>query len=280
MKRHLFHAALALNLKIKNNELRLFKTCPMRYHEAMRKRSFMLVVLATSLALLCSCVVSEKLTLNSSLSAGKPVDGKSHVDLSVDDFFVGVVEDLSNWSETDNNDPIIDVAVRDFVTNLQSSKTTGNIRFIETGHNTYMGDFTFSDFKGLLIDLSKDVSNQSIVTLSEKDGRTHVEININMDNFEQLTKIIPFLGDPNFEVYGPLYNNDLTKEEYLEMVSFILGEQCPDSIAKSSVKIQVVAPKAIVSHNGKTRNTKTVEFSFPLIDFLLLHDPIRFYLEY
>ena len=64
------------------------------------------------------------------------------------------------------------------------------------------------------------------------------------------------------------------------MVSFILGEQCPDSIAKSSVKIQVVAPKAIVSHNGKTRNTKTVEFSFPLIDFLLLHDPIRFYLEY
>ena len=107
-----------------------------------------------------------------------------------------------------------------------------------------------------------------------------MEININMDNFEQLTKIIPFLGDPNFEVYGPLYNHDLTEEEYLEMVSFILGEQCPDSIAKSSVKIQVVAPKAIVSHNGKTRNTKTVEFSFPLIDFLLLHDPIRFYLEY
>ena len=202
----------------------------MRYHEAMRKRSFLLVVLATSLALLCSCVVSEKLTLNSSLSAGKPVDGKSHVDLSVDDFFVGVVEDLSNWSETDNNDPIIDVAVRDFVTNLQSSKTTGNIRFIETGHNTYMGDFTFSDFKGLLIDLSKDVSDQSIVTLSEKDDRTHVEININMDNFEQLTfdgKIAvntecnPLYGPRLTEVIRALEEGrPIEKETYIEEGQF------------------------------------------------------------
>ena len=116
--------------------------------------------------------------------------------------------------------------------------------------------------------------------MTEKNGKTHVEISINMGNYEQLTKMIPFLADPNFEVYGPLYNNDLTEEEYLEMVSFILGEQCPDSIAASSIKIQVVAPKAISDHNGKLRNSKTVEFSFPLIDFLLLHHSIDFYLEY
>ena len=101
-----------------------------------------------------------------------------------------------------------------------------------------------------------------------------------MENYAQLTKIIPFLADPNFEVYGPLYNNDLTEEEYLEMVSFILGEQCPESIGNSKISIQVMAPKAIVSHNGKLRNSKTVEFSFPLIDFLLLHESIDFYLEY
>ena len=246
----------------------------------MRKRSVLLAVLTASLALLCSCVVSEKLTLNSSLGSGRPVEGTSHVDISVDDFFVGVVEDLSDWNDTKDNDPILDVAVQDFVTNLQSSRTTGNIRFIETGHNTYTGDFFFSDFNVLLIDLSKGVSDQSIVTLSNKHGRTHVEININMDNFGQLTKIIPFLGDPNFEVYGPLYNHDLTKDEYLEMVSFILGEQCPDSIAKSSVTIRVTAPKSVVSHNGKAEDSKTIDFSFPLIDFLLLHEPIRFYLEY
>ena len=116
--------------------------------------------------------------------------------------------------------------------------------------------------------------------MTQENGKTHVEISINMDNYEQLTKMIPFLADPNFEVYGPLYNNDLTEDEYLEMVSFILGEQCPESIGNSSIKIQVVAPKAITAHNGKARNSKTVEFSFPLIDFLLLHHSIDFYLEY
>ena len=241
----------------------------------MRKPVVLLTAVFVSLSfVLSSCVVSEKLTLN------RATDGKSHVDISVDDFFVGVVEDLSNWDDKGNNDPILDVAVQDFENNLRASKVTSGIRFLETGHNTYMGDFSFSDFNQLLVDLSKGVPDQSIVTLTEKDGRTHVEININMDNFKQLTTIIPFLGDPNFEVYGPLYNHDLTKDEYLEMVSFILGEQCPDSIAKSSVKIQVVAPQAITAHNGKLRNSKTVEFSFPLIDFLLLHNPIRFYLEY
>ncbi len=253
----------------------------MGYHKAMRKPLTLLLLLAAAMVtLLSSCVVAEKLTLSKELTAGNPVNGKSHVDLSVDDFFVGVVEDLSDWENKGNNDPILDVAVQDFVKNLQASSTTSSIRFIETGHNTYMGDFVFSDFEQLAKDLSKEVDNQSIIKLSEKNGHTHVEISINMDNFEQLTKIIPFLADPNFEVYGPLYNHDLTEEEYLEMVSFILGEQCPDSIANSSVRIQVVSPKAVISHNGKLKNSKTVEFSFPLIDFLLLHEPIYFYLEY
>lgn len=230
--------------------------------------------------LMSSCVVAEKLTLTGDYTQVKAVPGKNHVDLSVDDFFVGIVEDLSDWENTGNNDPIIDVAIQDFVKNLEASSVTSSIRFLETGHNTYMGDFAFTNFTQLLIDLSNGQSDQSVVTMTEKNGKTHVEISINMDNYEQLTKMIPFLADPNFEVYGPLYNNDLTEEEYLEMVSFILGEQCPDSIANSSIKIQVVAPKAISDHNGKLRNSKTVEFSFPLIDFLLLHHSIDFYLEY
>lgn len=248
----------------------------------MRKRNAVVAAITalSCVLLLSSCVVAEKLTLNGDYTVSTAVPGKNHVDLSVDDFFVGVVEDLSDWQNKGNNDPIIDVAIRDFVKNLEASSATSSVRFLETGNNTYMGDFSFTNFPQLLIDLSNGQADQSVVTISEKNGKTHVEICINMDNYPQLTTMIPFLADPNFEVYGPLYNNDLTEEEYLEMVSFILGEQCPESIASSSVKIQVVAPKPIESHNGSLRNAKTVEFSFPLIDFLLLHESIDFYLEY
>ena len=253
----------------------------MGYHVAMRRKSVLFAAICLcAILMLCSCVVAEKLTLNDEITVTRKLSGKSHVDLSVDDFFVGVVEDLSDWENKGNNDPIVDVAIRDFVRNLEASSVTSSIRFIETGYNTYMGDFSFSDFSTLLVDLSNGQADQTIVTVKQVDSRTHVEISINMDNYAQLTKIIPFLADPNFEVYGPLYNNDLTEEEYLEMVSFILGEQCPESIGNSKISIQVVAPKAIVSHNGKLRNSKTVEFSFPLIDFLLLHESIDFYLVY
>ena len=237
-------------------------------------------VITSCALLLSSCVVAEKLTLSGDYTQAKAVPGRNHVDLSVDDFFVGVVEDLSDWENKGNNDPIIDVAVQDFVKNLEASGVTSSVRFVETGHNTYMGDFSFTDFPQLLIDLSNGQSDQNVVTMSSRNGKTHVEISINMNNYVQLTKIIPFLADPNFEVYGPLYNNDLTEEEYLEMVSFILGEQCPDSIGNSKITIAVTAPKAIVSHNGRLRDSKTVEFSVPLIDVLLLHHSIDFYLEY
>ena len=251
------------------------------YHCNMRRKiSAFCAIFLICLLLLSSCVVTESLTLSGEITKSTKVPGKSHSDISVDDFFVGVMEDLSNWTDKGNNDPVIDVAIHDFESNVKASRGTGGVSFTEIAENTYTGDFSFTDFATLLVDLSNGHANQSIVTIRKADTRTHVEININMENYEELTEIIPFLADPNFEVYGPLYNNDLTEEEYLEMVSFILGEQCPDSIGKSNISIVVSAPKAIVSHNGKLRDSKTVEFSFPLIDFLLLHHSIDFYLEY
>ena len=253
---------------------------PIGYHYNMRRKAAAFCAILLSLLVLSSCVVTENLSLNGEITKSAKIPGTSHSDISVDDFFVDVMEDLSNWTDKGNNDPVIDVAIHDFESNVKASRGTSGVEFMETAHNTYTGDFSFNDFSTLLVDLSNGHADQSIVTVSKADTRTRVEISINMDNYEELTEIIPFLADPNFEVYGPLYNNDLTEEEYLEMVSFILGEQCPDSIGKSKISIVVSAPKAIVSHNGKLRDSRTVEFSFPLIDFLLLHEPIDFYLEY
>ena len=250
------------------------------YHYNMRRKAPAFCAILLSLLVLSSCVVTQSLSLNGEITKSTKIPGTSHSDISVDDFFVGVMEDLSNWTDKGNNDPVIDVAIHDFEHNVKASRGTSGVIFTEIADNTYTGDFTFSDFSTLLVDLSNGHADQSIVTIRKTDARTRVEININMDNYEELTEIIPFLADPNFEVYGPLYNNDLTEEEYLEMVSFILGEQCPESIGKSKISIVVSAPKAIVSHNGRLRDTRTVEFSFPLIDFLLLHESIDFYLEY
>lgn len=247
----------------------------------MNKLSFIavLALILVTIFSFSSCKVTETMNLKNKITENGTLKGNSHIDLTVSDYFVSVVEDLSNWDETGNEDPILQVAIDEFVQNLEESDSASSIKFIKTGVNTYMGDFSFSDFNNLILDLSKN-SNSSLVSATEKDGKTHIQIHIGMDNYEELTKIVPFLANPNFEVYGPLYNNDLTEENYLEMMSFILGEECPDEILSSKVTIQVVAPKQITSHNGTLKNAKTVVFSFPLIDFLLLHEPIEFELEY
>lgn len=241
-----------------------------------RTITFFTLLSAILLLSLTSCRVSEKLTLTNE----QTLEGRNHIDLSVSDYFVSVIEDLSNWEASGENDPVIDVAMDEFVQNLENSSTTSNIRFRKAGVNTYMGDFSFNDFKSLVVDLSNGNADQSIVTTTKNGDTTHVSIRIGMDNYEDLTKMVPFLANPNFEVYGPLYNHDLTEENYLEMMGFILGEECPQEITESTIKIQVVAPKAVTDHDGTLKNAKTVEFSFPLIDFLLLHEPIEFWLEY
>lgn len=232
--------------------------------------------------LLSSCQVTNQLTFSST----NKMNGKDSINLEVSDYFVSVMEDLSNWdassqnNQNGQNDAITDVAMNDFVQNLKNSKTTSSVNFNKTNENSYVGDFSFEDFNTLVIDLSNGNKNQSIIKTTKNGNKTHVEIRISLENYDELTQIVPFLANPNFEVYGPLYNHDLTKDDYLEMMGFILGNECPDEIEDSTIYIQVIAPKAVTQHNGTAKNTKTIEFSFPLIDFLLLHEPIYFYLEY
>lgn len=229
--------------------------------------------------LLSSCQVTNQLTFSST----NKMNGKDNINLEVSDYFVSVMEDLSNWDASSQNgqdDAITDVAMNDFVQNLKNSNTTSSVNFNKTNENSYVGDFSFEDFNTLVIDLSNGNKNQSIIKTTKNGNKTHVEIKISLENYDELIQIVPFLANPNFEVYGPLYNHDLTKDDYLEMMGFILGEECPDEIENSTITIQVIAPKAVTQHNGTAKNTKTIEFSFPLIDFLLLHEPIYFYLEY
>jgi hypothetical protein len=61
------------------------------------------------------------------------------------------------------------------------------------------------------------------------------------------------------------------------MISFMLGEEGPPAIEKSTITLRIATPKPITSFiNGKKVGSNLYEFNFPLIDFLLLAEPITF----
>lgn len=223
------------------------------------------------LFLLSSCVMQQGLTL---YQQGK--GGWATSDLYVYDFFLSVLEDFEPFSEEERTISIMDEHVEDFVIQLYHSPSASNISSMKIGDNGYFIDFSFSSLVDLLSDLNKK-ETQSIVTVDEAYGISTLRFYLDIDNYEELERMIPFLSNPNFETFGPLYNEGMSEEEYLDMMSYILGDEAPPSIEQSLISLRFTTPKAIKSLSGGVQESpNSVRFDIPLIDFLLLAEPIVF----
>jgi len=218
------------------------------------------------LALGSSCVVTEQLTFNASGY------NNSKYDFTVEDFFIAVLEDFSEFAPEEQDISLMDKAIADFDRALKYSSTTNSVTMHKLTDNAYRGQFNFMDLDKLFSDLGAG-REQSLL----KQSNNTLTFFLSMDNYDQLVPVIPFLADENFEAFGPVYNQGLSESDYLEMISFMLGEEGPPAIELSTITLRIATPKPIKSFkNGKKVGANLYEFSFPLIDFLLLAEPITF----
>lgn len=221
-------------------------------------------ILLSCLLIFTSCTVSEELVLKNKKS------GSSSSDIKVEQFFVDVLADFGEFLPSSDKS-IMDEAMDGFSSQLDKANATSNVVFKKKGTNSYSLDFDFSDIETLLSELG--AGNQSLLKIDNNTISFYVDIN----NFEELTKIVPFLADPNFEVYGPLYNQGTTEEDYLDMIYYLLGEEGPDAISNGLVTIDIKVPGQITNISGARKtSSSTAEFAFPIIDFLLLNKPLTF----
>lgn len=235
----------------------------------MKSKYILVATLATILSL-SSCSVTQDLTIN------KNNGGTSSSTIYVEQFFVNVLEDFSDFSSGDNDKPIMDLSVEALKDQLNKTSTTSNVSLEKTGENSYIVNYDYSSLKTLLTDLGA-AKDQSVLQLENNKLNFYLDIN----NYDELTKSIPFLADPNFEPFGPKYNEGLSSDDYLEMISFMLGEEGPDAITNSLITLRFTTPSPIKSFKGgKKISNNLFEYSFPLIDFLLLNKPLSFELNW
>lgn len=226
------------------------------------------ILIATSIVALTlsSCVVTEDLTIDNSNG------GTSTTAIQVEDFFIDVLEDFSDFSTNNSSKPIMDQSMEAFEKQLKNTSTTSDVVLQKTGNNSYIISYDYSSLKTLLSDLGAE-KDQDVLTLKNNKLNFYLDIN----NYSNLTSAIPFLTDPNFEPFGPTYNEGLSQADYLEMISFMLGEEGPGAIEKSEITLRFKTPAPIKSYTGgKKISSNVFEFSFPLIDFLLLAKPLSF----
>ena len=221
--------------------------------------------------LLATCLILAGCTVTQQLSIGQ-ADGE-HVATSyvlAEPFFVDVANDFDTFTDPDDPEISVDRLMEEMAESFRGGNEVDNLELEKVGERSYMLFFTFHDIQGLVEALGGS-SSQDILTLKDQTLSLHLSI----DNYPELEKIVPILSSDDFQPFGPRFNQGISEKEYLDMLSFMLGDEAPDAVRTSSFTIKIDTPKPIVSvSNMQKESTYTASFTFPLIDVLLLQHPI------
>ena len=230
------------------------------YHQDMRR----ITLAAIAAMMLSACTVTENIAIDGS---GSVTSGS---EIHVEQFFVDVLTDFAQFLPEDDAS-IMDSAIESFGSDLSTRDAVLYASTEKTGENEYLIDFSIEGIDDFIKGFG--IEEQSLMKLTDNSFSFHLD----MENYAELKEIVPFLADPNFEVYGPEYNQGMSEADYLEMISFLLGEDGPGAIENGLVTIRISVPGSITTaENAEIIDASTAEFSFPIISFLLLNDPISF----
>ncbi len=215
--------------------------------------------------LLCGCSVTQQLSIE---QADGEHEATSYV--TSQPFFVNVANDFDTFTDPDDPEISVDRLMEEMAESFRGGSGVDNLELEKVGERSYMLFFTFHDIQGLVEALGGS-SGQDILTLKDQTLSLHLSI----DNYPELEKIVPILSSDDFQPFGPRFNQGISEEEYLDMLSFMLGDEAPDAVRTSSFTIKIDTPKPITSvSNMQKESTYTASFTFPLIDVLLLQHPI------
>jgi hypothetical protein len=92
-----------------------------------------------------------------------------------------------------------------------------------------------------------------------------------------LNLLSPEIADYLNVLMAPLATGEeMTRAEYLALVSSIFSKAISDEIASSRIRVSVNFPGQVTSAAGGTYKGKTAEFDIPLLDILVLETPLTY----
>ena len=103
---------------------------------------------------------------------------------------------------------------------------------------------------------------------------------LDKSNYRDIKKMFPVLNGPLFENLEPQIDEKVTEEEYLDIVEFAMEKAGREAVLASSIDLRIKAGGRIVSYNGGVLKEGVIHYSIPLIDILLLNEPLEFSVKY
>ncbi|MBN2049234.1 MAG: hypothetical protein JW760_02215 [Spirochaetales bacterium] len=145
--------------------------------------------------------------------------------------------------------------------------------------NTLRVALTFDSLESLLE--SQEAQAAKIIRFTElADGSKKVHIRLDRENYEHLDALFSEEQKIVMDIFGPKENEGLSEEEYLEMMSYALGEQGSDLLRASIIETRVKVKGTLLDQKGGVREGDTVVFRIPLLRFLLLDEILEYQLTF
>lgn len=193
-----------------------------------------------------------------------------------------LIETLKDWGAVQevDDDSIIDINL--VKKELSNDPNIDDVKISSSTKNSYQGTLSVKNINNLFENSKNDIPEQlQIFSLSNDDGLKTLKIMLSLDNYIYLKKSLPILQDESIDMLGPDSNQDVTKEEYLDMMSFSLGDEGPKDILSSNIELKITVDGAITNViGGELLNSNSCLFKVPLIDIILLKSKLTYSLTY
>ena len=224
-----------------------------------------LALVLTALAL-GACTVTQQLHLRGDYS------GETTIAIDYSAELVALVQELAELPGAEQRgDGIISLEP---IYNRLTERPGVTVYRVERERHRVEIEFAFEDAREVLPRAAAD-AEVGLVTFEEvEDGTVRVRLYLDLANYGLLSEVFPLLEDPVIRSMGPQEHKQSTPEGYLEVMSFVLGPTGPDALSASRVTVHVTAEGELVSQRGGRVEGGLAVFEVPLLDLLLLHEPL------
>lgn len=222
-----------------------------------------------------SCTFQQEYTIRRDLS------GELSFEVTTEDLLVSAMEDLMLFSTPQGGTKALDFLSPQMLRQQWGSIESSRLDQVSRqNRNNLTGRVTFDNLNRLFSPESGFTGSPAL-DISREEGLTRIHFHLSRNNYSTIAETTPLLREPVFALFGPEANEQSSREEYFEMVETFLGDQGPAALEASWVSIVLKTEGPITQSEGieVTGNRRAV-FKRPLLDFLLLEEPLEFTLVF
>lgn len=244
------------------------------------------------LGLLSLLVLFPSCNLKATINIKKDASGSANATITVDKMLLDFIYDLQSTmaaEPVERGAMITEEMVRKGLEKSQTVKLTSFKTVDQTDTNLTVG---FSDINSVIEEAQTGVREkgtisrdelENIVNFTNTTGKYKFIFYLDRSNFAKLVSLLPEEATPLVTMFGPSLdeNNPVTREDYYEFLNEAFSAyETPDRIKKmvdqAKMTLRVNTEGKILSQKGgRIENANTVIFEIPLMDFILLEEPIN-----